>query len=213
MSDRDDASHSPDSRKISEVVAALAREHVTGRITFAEIIDRLGDRSYGLLILIFALPMVVAGGIPGISTLFGVPLIYINAQLALGFAQPRFPDYMLKRSINAGDFNNVIDRIVPMVVRAEKYLRPRYPALVTPFAERVMGGVSVLMAVILALPIVFANGPTALAMSLFAVAILERDGLFAIFGFVVSIVSVIITLTVATMGAAGIYYAFHYVFG
>lgn len=213
MSDRDDASHSLDSRKISEVVAALAHEHVTGRITFAEIIDRLGDRSYGLLILIFALPMVVAGAIPGISTLFGVPLIYITAQLALGYAQPRFPDYLLKRSIDAGDFNNVIDRIVPMVVRAEKYLRPRYPALVTPFAERVMGGVSVVMAIILALPIVFANGPTALAMSLFAVAILERDGLFAILGFVVSIVSVIITFTVLTVGAAGIYYAIHYVFG
>jgi hypothetical protein len=213
MADRDDASHSLDSRKISEVVAALAREHVTGRITFAEIIDRLGDRSYGLLILIFALPMVVAGAIPGISTLFGVPLIYITVQLALGYAQPRFPAYLLSRSIDAGDFNNVIDRIVPMVVRAEKYLRPRYPALVTPLAERVIGGVSVLMAIILSLPIVFANGPTALAMSLFSVAILERDGLFAILGFVIAVVSVIVTFSVLTMGAAGVYYAFHYTFG
>jgi hypothetical protein len=213
MSDRDDASHHQDSRKISELIAALAHEHPVGRITFAEIIERLGDRSYGLLILLFALPMVVAGAIPGISTLFGVPLIYITAQLAIGFAQPRFPDYLLKRSVDAGDFNNVIGRTVPLLVRAEKYLRPRYPALVTPFAERVMGGVSVVMSTILALPIVFANGPTALAMSMFAVAILERDGLFAILGFIVSIVSVIITFTVVTMGAAGIYYAISYVFG
>lgn len=212
MSDRD-GPRSTDSRKISELVAALAHEHTTGRITFAEIIERLGDRSYGLLILTFALPMVVAGGIPGISTLFGVPLIYITAQLALGFSQPRFPKYLLSRSVDAGDFNKAIDRLVPVVVRIEKYLRSRFPMLVTPLAERVMGAISLLMAIILALPIVFANGPTALAMSLFAVAILERDGLFVILGVIVSIVSTAIAVTVITAGAAGIYYAIHYVFG
>ena len=156
--------------------------------------------------------MVVAGGIPGISTLFGVPLIYISAQLALGFVQPRFPKYLLSRSVDAGDFNKAIDRLVPVVMRIEKYLRPRFPVLVTPLAERFMGITSLLMAIILALPIVFANGPTALAMSLFAVAILERDGLFVILGVIVSIVSTAIAVTVITAGAAGIYYAIHYVF-
>ena len=213
MSDRDDASNTSDTRKISELVAALAHEHPAGRITFAEIIDRLGDRSYGLLILIFALPMVIAGAIPGISTLFGVPLIYITAQLALGFVQPRFPEYVLRRSVDAADFNDVIDRIVPMVVRAEKYLRPRYPALVTPVAERVIGAISMAMAIILALPIVFANGPTALALSLFSVAILERDGLFVILGTIVSVIATIIMITVITVGVAGMYYALNYVFG
>ena len=212
MSNRDGL-RSSDSRKISELVAALAHEHTRGRITFAEIIERLGDRSYGLLILTFALPMVVAGGIPGISTLFGVPLIYISAQLALGFSQPRFPRYLLTRSVDARDFNKAIDRLVPVVVRIEKYLRSRFPALVTPLAERLMGAISLLMAIILALPIVFANGPTALAMTLFAVAILERDGLFVILGVIVSIVSTAIAVTVITAGAAGIYYAIHYVFG
>jgi hypothetical protein len=213
MSDRDDASHSRDTRKISELVAALAHEHPAGRICFAEIIERLGDRTYGLLILTFALPMVVAGSIPGISTLFGVPLIFITAQLALGYERPRFPPYLLRRSVDARDFNNVIDRIVPVVVRVEKYLRPRFPALVTPLAERVMGAISMLMAVILSLPIVFANGPPSIAMSLFAVAILERDGLFAILGVIMSIVSVMVAGTVITVGVAGIYYAISYVFG
>lgn len=212
MSNRDGL-RSSDSRKISELVAALAHEHTRGRITFAEIIERLGDRSYGLLILTFALPMVVAGGIPGISTLFGVPLIYISAQLALGFSQPRFPRYLLTRSVDARDFNKAIDRLVPVVVRIEKYLRSRFPALVTPLAERLMGAISLLMAIILALPIVFANGPTALAMTLFAVAILERDGLFVILGVIVAIASVAIATTVITAGAAGIYYAIHYVIG
>ncbi len=213
MPDRDDASHTPDSRKISEVIAALAREHPAGRITFAEIIDRLGDRTYGLLILIFALPMVVAGAIPGISTLFGVPLIYITTQLALGFAQPRFPGYLSRRSIDAADFNRVIDRIVPMVQRAERYLRPRYPALLTPLAERTIGAISLLMSIILSLPILFANGPPAIAMSLFSVAILERDGLFVILGLIMSIISVVVATTVITVGVAGIYYAFNYIFG
>ena len=213
MSDRDGALHNRDFRKISELVAALVHEHPVGRITFAEIIERLGDRTYGLLILTFALPMVVAGSIPGISTLFGVPLIFITAQLAAGYPRPRFPQYLLRRSIDARDFNNVIDRIVPMVVRLEKYLRPRFPALVTPLAERVIGAISVLMSIILSLPIVFANGPPAIAMSLFAVAILERDGLFVILGAIMSLASVVIATTVITMGVAGVYYAMSYVFG
>lgn len=119
----------------------------------------------------------------------------------------------MTRSVDARDFNKAIDRLVPVVVRIEKYLRSRFPALVTPLAERLMGAISLLMAIILALPIVFANGPTALAMTLFAVAILERDGLFVILGVIVAIASVAIATTVITAGAAGIYYAIHYVIG
>jgi hypothetical protein len=65
----------------------------------------------------------------------------------------------------------------------------------------------------LALPIVFANGPTALALSLFSVAILERDGLFVILGTIVSVIATIIMITVITVGVAGMYYALNYVFG
>lgn len=213
MSDRDGLENR-DGRSISEVVGALAHEHPAGRITFGEIVDRLGDRTYGLLILIFALPMVTpAAAIPGVSTLFGVPLMYITAQLALGFAQPRFPEYLMRRSIDAGDFNKVIDRIVPLVIKVERYLRPRYGMLTNAAAERVIGLVSLIMAIILSMPIAGANMPPALAMSLFAVAILERDGLFVFLGAFVAIWSVTIATLVVSLGAAGVYYAIHAIFG
>ena len=50
-----------------------------------EAIEALGDRAYGLAMLMLALPMAVPiSSIPGISTVFGIPLILIAAQLMLG---------------------------------------------------------------------------------------------------------------------------------
>jgi hypothetical protein len=73
-----------DPRGFSELLAEHALTVSSERVSLGEIADFLGTRSIGAWLLILALPMVLPVPMPGISVLFGAPLIIISAQLALG---------------------------------------------------------------------------------------------------------------------------------
>lgn len=53
-------------------------------ITIRDLSAQLGDRGFGLMLLLFALPNTIPLPIPGVSTLTSLPLIFFSAQLCLG---------------------------------------------------------------------------------------------------------------------------------
>ena len=68
-------------------------------------------------------------------------------------------------------------------------LSPRLSGLVAPPAEYLIGGVCLFLSVLLALPIPFGNSLPSLAIIMFSLAILERDGVWVIAGVVMSVVA------------------------
>ena len=73
-----------DPRGLAKLLAEHAGTVSSERVSLANIADALGTRSIGAWLLILALPMVLPVPMPGISVLFGVPLMIISIQLALG---------------------------------------------------------------------------------------------------------------------------------
>jgi hypothetical protein len=67
----------------------------------------LGDRSIGRLLLVLALPMALPVPASGISVLFGVPLIVISAQLALGYHRAWLPARLARRSVPRSTFSTL----------------------------------------------------------------------------------------------------------
>ena len=199
-------------RAAQETIAAVLRrltDPARGeRITLDEAIETLGDRAYGLALLMLALPMAVPiSAIPGISTIFGIPLILISAQLMLGRPRPWLPQWLGTKSLSRADLARMIDKALPWLERCERYVRPRMLSLVSPTAERCIGAVATLMAVIMSLPIVLGNQPPAVAIALLALAVIERDGLFVLFGLLVSVISVILVGAGLTAFAAAFWLA------
>ena len=68
--------------------------------------------------------------------------------------------------------------------RAERLLRPRLLWLTCALGERLIGAVCLFLAVVLVLPIPFGNMLPAAAISLLALGVLERDGLWVIAGLI-----------------------------
>jgi hypothetical protein len=68
-----------DARGLSELLVEHARSVTSERVSLAGIADFLGTRSIGAWLLILALPMVLPVPAPGISVLFGIPLMMISA--------------------------------------------------------------------------------------------------------------------------------------
>ena len=164
------------------------------KISLGEIMDALGDRAFGALLLILSIPNVLP--VPGLSTATGVPMILLGAQMAAGRHSPWLPRRMLAVSFDRKAFLGVIRRAKPWAERVERHLRPRLPAMAGPTAERLLGLAVVVLAVILSLPIVFGNQPPALAIALIALGLMESDGVFVSAGLVAGLLAIAIVAAV-----------------
>lgn len=178
------------SRTLSDVLQGMAREPGRERVSVRDLIDALGDRALGALMFLFAFPNVLPVP-PGTSAVLGAPLVFLAAQLTFG-RQPWLPQVVSRRSMAHADFAQLVRRIAPWLQRGERMLRPRLSWLARPPMEFLLGAVCLLLAIVLALPIPLGNILPALAISVLALAILERDGLWVLYGLGLALVAAIV---------------------
>jgi hypothetical protein len=189
---------------LSQVLHVLADDPIRERISVGDLLAALEDRAIGALLFIFAFPNVLPTP-PGTSAVLGAPLLFLAAQLAFG-RSPWLPAIIAKRSMSRDDFQSLIRRIGPWLARAEKLLKPRMTSLALPPMEYMIGLVCLLLATMLVLPIPLGNILPALAISLIALGVLERDGLWVLAGLVVAAISItVVSGVVFAMIKAGIY--------
>lgn len=190
---------------LSAVLRTLAQETGRERVSIGELLHALGDRALGALIFIFAFPNVLPVP-PGTSAILGAPLVFLAAQLMLGRA-PWLPSVVANRSIAHADFSALVRRVEPWLQRAEKMLRPRLAHLAQPPMEYAIGLVCLLLALILFLPIPLGNVLPALSISVLALAILERDGLWVVAGLgVAAAATALVSGVIYAMVKAAVYF-------
>jgi hypothetical protein len=192
------------SAPLSVVLFRLANDNGRDRISVGDLLAALGDRAIGALMFFFAAPNILPVP-PGVSTLLGAPLLFFSAQLMLGM-RPWLPSVITRRSISRDDLGTLVRRIVPWLAKAEKLLKPRALVLVRPPVEYVVGLVCLVLAAILMLPIPLGNTLPALAISLLALGVLERDGVWIAIGLLASAVAgVVVSGVVWAMIKAAVY--------
>jgi hypothetical protein len=149
-------------------------------LTLGEAIDAVGERSFGALIVVLALVNLVAGVIPGVSTVLGLPLVLLSLQLVAGRPRPWLPRRLRAVRLQRAALNRLSGRFGPALRKVERALRPRLNVLTGPWAERVIGAICLALSVFLCLPIPFGNLLPSATLALFGFALLERDGLVAL---------------------------------
>ena len=184
----------PEPRRIgpslSEILSRIAADETRQRISVGDLIAALHDRAIGALIFVFAFPNTIPMP-PGTSSILGAPLLFLTAQLAFG-RKPWLPKVIAERSMERVHFAAVVSRVAPWLARAERLLRPRLEILARPPFEYLIGGICLLMSIILFLPIPMGNTPPAVAICVFALAVLERDGIWVLIGACTAIAAVAI---------------------
>lgn len=188
-------------RGFSDVLHELARaEHE--RVSVESILKAFGDRAFGALLLVFALPNALPMP-PGTSAVLGAPLVFIAFQLMVGRQELWLPAFITNRSMKREDFATLATRVGPWIARLERLLKTRLQALTTPFADRLTGFACFVLSLILFLPIPLGNMPPAVAMTAFALGLIERDGAAVAVGWIGTMVSVLILAALSTaIGAA-----------
>ena len=174
---------------ISGVVRRL--EEKTGRhgITIGELMQALEGKGHAAIIAILAMPFCFPVQIPGLSTPFGMILIFSGLRISFGQA-PWLPGWLLVRKISPGTTEGLLEGLRKLSVPAEKVLHPRMAFLCRNiFLHRLHGVLIAFLAILLALPlpIPFSNLLAAIPILLMALALLEDDGAFMIAGYLAAI--------------------------
>lgn len=176
----------------SDVLEGLLETAPADTVTLAWIVDRLRDRSFGIVVLLIA----VVALVPGISPLAGVLLAVIAAQMILGRPAPALPGFVASRSLSTARLTRLVGRIAPILRWIERFLRPRWH---TPFeaTKRAIGGVTLLLSATLLAPIPFSHLIPATVTMLLAFAFLEEDGILLAIALGAAVVSLLITVAAA----------------
>lgn len=175
---------------IETVLRRLAAGPDDGRVTLGALFAMLDRRAYGFALLLLAAPNLTPGpSLPGFSTLFGLPAIFIATQMMLGRGQPWLPDPLARLSLPRRRLAKLIERALPLIVRLDRLLRPRLHPFTRLCGGRWAGFVALVQSVLLALPIpVYSMAPAA-ALLFIALGVIGRDGVVLACGFVVGLTS------------------------
>lgn len=200
----------PPRARLSEILTRISRDTRLERVSVGEIVSAMPGRATAALLFLFAAPNAIPTP-PGTSALLGLPMIYLASQMMLR-RQPWLPKVVAARSMRLSDFAALVDRAVPWLARAERMLRPRLSPLVSPAAEVAIGAFCLILAVSVALPIPLGNMLPALAVSILALGVLERDGLWVIIGGAVGILSMVVVSGVVWASIKALLYLFGHAF-
>lgn len=155
----------------------LAQAHGAPRFSVADLLATLGDQGFGLLILLLALPNAVPGPfIPGFSVPFALGIAALGLQIAAGWRAPRLPSRLRRLSMQTDSFRHFVKSAEPLLLRFERWLRPRPSRLTQGTGERFVGVALVVLSFVLVLPVPFGNLPIAISIIVIALGLLEGDG-------------------------------------
>ena len=177
-------------RSTSDVLLALVREFPGERMRLADLIEGLGERSFGFLLLIFGIACAIAP--PGFATIFSIPLMLFGLQMLAGFRSAWLPRSISERAFGKADLEKTIQRAVPAMKWVEKICRPRFQFLIGRTGERLLGLLVFILAIVIAAPGPGTNFPPGVAIAFMSIAIIERDGLLVLAGVLASLVALYI---------------------
>ncbi|MFT5681730.1 MAG: hypothetical protein ACI8RZ_002642 [Myxococcota bacterium] len=196
-------SATPDTRLSAELNDFL--EQLEGKdSTIDDLINMIGDRGFGLLILLLALPAALPVPAVGYGTPFGILLILLGAQIAISRKTPWVPRRLGGMRIPFKLLSFSIKNARLPLRAVEMFIRPRLSGLAR---HRIflpgVGVMIMLLAAMMSLPIPLTNTAPSFVIFMLAAGILEEDGLFLLFGLILAPVA-------AAIAGAAIYYAINY---
>ena len=163
--------------------------------TVGELVDRIGDRGFGLLLLVLALPAALPVPAPGYATPFGILMILLGGQMLIGRQVPWLPDRFRARTLPYKVLSFSLEKGGGLLRLVEFLVRPRLSGLARNRA--LLSAVAVIiiaMAFSMSLPIPLTNTAPSFVIFVLAAGILEEDGLALAAGLILAPVAAAISV-------------------
>jgi hypothetical protein len=170
---------------------ALAQGDPDETVTLRDLLAGLNRRAFGMLLFASVLPAFIP--IPIGGAISGPLVMLIGVQLAIGMRRPWLPNFLATRGPHRHALARFDRMISPWLARLEHLIRPRLPVLLDHrLAGVVTGLLLVLLGLLLSLPIPLTNYLFGGLLLVFALALLERDGVMMLVAWIAGAIAVTI---------------------
>lgn len=162
--------------------------HDGDRISLDSILDVVGRRSFGPLLLLAGLVTVlpIIGDIPGVPTLMGLLVLLVAGQVLFRREHIWLPRWLLDRSVPRDKLIKSVEWSRPPARFVDRFLRPRLGIFTNQAALYVIGTLCALIAA--AMPVMeivpFSANFAGAALTAFGLSLMVHDGVLALFAFV-----------------------------
>ncbi len=195
----------------SDVLQEIASGVGDDKVTLFEIKAALHERGFGILIIIFALPLSIPIPVPpGYTTVLAIPLILFSLQLLFNFDSPWMPQWFEKQSFQRSTLALIVEKTSPLLRKVERLMKPRMSFIFYGPGEKVLAFIMLLCAISIAIPLPLTNFIPAIGTTLISLGIMSKDGLLSILGMLVSLCGLTLTLVIMIAGPKLIFGAFSF---
>jgi hypothetical protein len=156
------------------------------------IVEQVGDRGFGLLLLILSLPSALPVPAAGYSVPFGILLLILAVQMIAGRTHPAFPQKLGQRTLKPATAERLLNGAAWMFAKLEWLVRPRMRWIGSRGGRVFMGVLVLIMAVLMMIPIPLTNTAPAMVVFLIAIGLTEEDGLFAVAACLLGVLAVLL---------------------
>lgn len=175
-----------------------------GEVSVRDVVEALGRASFSPLLLVPALVVVTpASGIPLLSSICGISIALIAAQMALGRDHVWLPKWIMRRAAPKERMEAAFDWLEPLARFLDRITRVRLCGLVEkPFVKlpQILALLSgAVMPLLEVLP--FTSSMLGATVTLLAVGMVTRDGLLVVLGMLVIVATIFTGHTLLTSDA------------
>lgn len=184
-----DASHTKPESLAQSLEQILLSAELEGP-TVGQIIHEIGEKGFGLIFLIMALPSALPVPAPGYSTPFGVIISLIALQMLIGRKQIWLPQRLCRIKLKPSLARSMLGAVHRFLHYVERFIRPRQRWIRSRAGQTCLAGVIIIMAALMILPIPLTNTFPAMVIFLIGVGLCEEDGLLTLGAFAIGILAI-----------------------
>lgn len=169
--------------------------------TLGDVLDRLDERAFGLLLLLLALPCCLPF-IYVLPQIVSLPMLALAGQLALGRRSPWLPNRLRRRSFVVADFRHVVERAEKYLGWVERLATPRLKPVTGRGGARLVGLVLLVPIGSIMVPLPGTNTVPGIGVAVAALGLIERDGVLVVLGLLIGFLWVALLLTLGLEAAS-----------
>ncbi len=149
-----------------------------------DLIDRLDERAFGLMLLLLALPCCLPF-VYLLPQIVALPMLALAAQRAAGRHHPWLPGQLHERRFSVAAFQKVVARSEKYLGWIERFARPRLAPVTGDKGARIVGALLLIPTASILVPLPSTNTVPGIGVAIAALGMIERDGVLVILGLLI----------------------------
>lgn len=182
----------PQHLPLGETLRLLLATENPGGLSIREVTAAVGEKGFGLVLIVLSLPSALPVPAPGYSTPFGIVIALVALQMLVGRQTLWIPERLGNIRIKPKLANTMLGTASKFLEKIERFIRPRQEWIRGHAGQAALASVIVVMACLMMLPIPLTNTFPAMVIFMIGVGLSEEDGLLAIAAFAVGCCAVLL---------------------